>query len=91
MSPSAAFTLANQHGVSPRGLQILLFCIEDAPCRPCDIAAHTSTTAANITGALDRLQHSGWITRAASPRDRRSRPVVPTPKAYEIFTPCLTP
>ena len=39
----------------------------------------------SVSRLLDRMEALGWVTRAADPRDRRVRLVVPTPKALSAF------
>lgn len=90
MNALTAFSIARENGVSPAGLHVLLVCIEDAPTRPVDIAERTGSSPSAITGALDRLEQAGWITRLNHTRDRRSFFVTPTERAFETFTPCCT-
>ena len=39
----------------------------------------------SVSRLLDRMEVSGWVTRAADPKDRRVRRVFPTPKALDTF------
>lgn len=42
------------------------------PMGPSTLARHTALHPATMTGVLDRLEKSGWVTRERDPRDRRS-------------------
>lgn len=49
------------------------------------LAEHMLTASKNITALLDRMQSEGLIERRASPVDRRSFQVRPTPRGRALF------
>lgn len=91
MTPLQALTLARSHGVSPAALHLLLVVIDDSPIRPTRIAEATGITPAAVTGACNRLVRDGWLRRFNNPDDRRSWHVVPTGKAFEVFSGMVGP
>jgi DNA-binding MarR family transcriptional regulator len=84
-----AFNLAKEHGVSAAMLHPLLVLIEDSPLCPTDLCARTGNTAAAMTGMVDRMVERGWADRLPSKGDRRKTYLIPSKKAFEIFTPML--
>jgi DNA-binding MarR family transcriptional regulator len=89
MTALHALAMARKHGVSPSSLHVLLVAIDDSPITPTRISKMTGMTTAATTGTCDILARNGWINRCNNPHDRRSWLVVPTERAFEIFTVAL--
>jgi DNA-binding MarR family transcriptional regulator len=53
-------------------LDLLEVIARHGPMGPSTLARHTALHPATMTGVLDRLEKSGWVTRERDPQDRRS-------------------
>jgi DNA-binding MarR family transcriptional regulator len=56
---------------------------------PSAISKRTGISTAAVTGLIDVLEKDGWVERRTLGTDRRTRPIIPTEKAFNLFTPAL--
>lgn len=89
MTALEALNTARQAGLTSACLHPLLALVEDSPLTPSEIANRCCMSTANIAGLIDRLEKNGWITIRRHDKDRRSRLIVPTEKAFNLLTPAL--
>lgn len=89
MTALNTMNLARQHGITASCLHPLLFLLDDSPLNPTQIAAMMHCNPANVTGLITRLEKDGWIIRLNCNEDRRMVRLMPSEKAYEIFTPAI--
>lgn len=89
MNALDALNLGRQHGVSPSMLHTLLASFSNPLMTSTDIAIQIGVSTAAITGRVDRLMALGFVERVYSFTDRRSRHIVPTEKAFQLFQPLI--
>ena len=89
MTALETLTLGRDNQLTPVATHALLTVLSDPPMLPTEIAKRTRVTAAAVTGIVDILERRGWVERLKSTRDRRSRPVSPTLRAFEVFQPSM--
>lgn len=89
MTALETLNLGRRNGISAACLHPLLILIEDSPQTPTVLAANVGCSTAAITGLCDSLAKGGWITRTPHTQDRRMWLMLPTEKAYELFTPAI--
>lgn len=90
MTPLETFRLARKNGISSACLHPLLELLDDSPQTPSVLATNVGISNASITGLCDSLEEGGWITRTPHTLDRRMWTILPTEKAFNLFTPALT-
>lgn len=78
-------THVRKAGLSPSGFHVLLCLSEYAPMNSTEIADHTHTSKANITGILKRLERDKWVERLIKPNDRRQWLILPSEKAFKLL------
>ncbi|WP_307805875.1 MarR family winged helix-turn-helix transcriptional regulator [Streptomyces chrestomyceticus] len=83
--------VADRLGLNRTDLRCLDLLFGPAPMSPSELATAAGLTTGGVTTAIDRLERSGYATRARDTADRRRVIVTPTEKGYamvaEIFTP----
>ncbi|MGK5638261.1 MarR family winged helix-turn-helix transcriptional regulator [Streptomyces sp. URMC 126] len=83
--------VADRLGLNRTDLRCLDLLFGPSPMSPGELATAAGLTTGGVTTAIDRLERSGYATRARDTADRRRVIVEPTEKGYamvaEIFTP----
>lgn len=71
-------------GLTPARAHLLWEVAEQGPSTQRALAQALGVSPRNVTGLVDALEETGFVTRAAHPEDRRARVVTLTDKAHEI-------
>ncbi len=62
----------DRHGISEGRLRVLAILLDqDGPATHTELAKSSGVTKGTITGLVDGLEHDGYVSRSASPSDRR--------------------
>lgn len=71
-------------GLTPSQQLLLEAVFEEEGMTAGEISARLRLDSATLSGVLDRMADSGWITKTPDEKDRRFLRVYPTPKAREV-------
>lgn len=78
------FSRLSPYGITPGQYGILNCLWENGPTTPKEIARALRLENSTISGALDRMQRQGLISRVLDPNNRRSIQVIATPQAEAL-------
>ncbi len=67
-------------GLTPARAHVLWVVSARGPCTQRALAEELSVSARNVTGLVDALVDTGFVTRESHPSDRRATLVTPTPR-----------
>jgi MarR family transcriptional regulator for hemolysin len=84
LSRAATASLAAS-GIGPRQLMVLRELRQSGPVSQVELARSTQTDPAGLMRAIDALEARGWVRRANSLQDRRSKSVSLTPEGQRAF------
>ena len=70
-------------------LMLLRYQCEEGQANQTRLGAMLLVNRANVTGLIDRMEHSGWVERVPDPRDRRAKTVRLTPEGEAILRKAL--
>ena len=71
-------------GLTPTQLLVLEALYEEEDLSSGEIGKRLVLDSATLSGVLERMAESGWISKEPSARDRRILKIRPTPKAREM-------
>lgn len=89
MNALDALNIARQNNVSPAALHVILTILTDPPMLPTTVAKMAGISTAAVTGMVASLERRGMVERGAFIVDRRTRPLIPTEKAFDLFQPAI--
>lgn len=73
------------HGLTTSRVQLLWHLGRLGPCQQRDLAAALEVSPRNVTGLVDGLVDTGFVTRESHPTDRRATLVTPTRKGSQVM------
>ena len=85
-----SIAVAQQVGMPLTDVQCLGL-LEAGPATPSDLAAQLGLTTGAVTKVLDRLEQSGFVSRAPDPGDRRRIVITAGPGGFRALAPYYAP
>jgi DNA-binding MarR family transcriptional regulator len=75
-----------EHGLTPARTHLLWELFHRGPCAQRVLADALGVTARNVTGLVDGLEETGYVTREPHPEDRRATLVTLTDHGTDVMT-----
>lgn len=74
------------HGITYRQSQVLAWLALEGDLSQTELAGKMMIEPPTLVGILDRMEHSGWITRHSCDTDRRRKTIRVNPAAEPVWT-----
>jgi DNA-binding MarR family transcriptional regulator len=75
-----------EYGLTPARTHLLWVLFHRGPCTQRVLADELDVTARNVTGLVDGLEQSGYVTREPHPGDRRATLITLTDRGTDVMT-----
>jgi len=73
------------HGITYRQAQVLGWLVVEGRLTQAELATRMFVEPPTLVGVLDRMEHSGWISRQPCCEDRRKKWIVPQQAAESVW------